>query len=230
LSVDWDFFFLDLPKYDFGHGEKRFLVNDIWQIRLMGNPQLFREYVPEGHHEFWAALRGLGLQPKELIVSDSHSDAYPFLIKTEIEWILHFDSHSDMYERDLGEVTAENWLLHLMEKKSETSTIWVRPKEYKEATTRKSKVFSRVAVVEMDRLEKSLRDHGVVSPEVEVSFVSRSGGWTPPWADYVFLTFLENSKAQAVIYKSDIIRPRKYDLKAAKKAYREARRTVWRRG
>jgi hypothetical protein len=45
-----------------------------------------------------------------------------------LDVLIHFDNHSDCYDKELSSITTENWLLKLMQAKPQLRVIWIQNK------------------------------------------------------------------------------------------------------
>lgn len=202
LSVDWDFFFEEHPLWDWGHKESKIFIEDLWTLRLLNNPKLLDEFVPKGYDTFWENLVKLDIyKPLGLYVAESHCFAYlvyNFIVKHP-DVIMHFDFHPDTV--DLGSpppfIDCQNWLLETMRKQPHLKVIWICPNFHKQFGTPElcPEIASRVYRYFASDLDKAVEFHGLRKGNVVLSYVARSGAWTPPWADDQFIEFVRLSEA-----------------------------------
>jgi hypothetical protein len=78
--------------------------------------------------EFWSQLEKRSLKPRDVIYDNDHKNAYYFFKPLELDILIHFDNHSDCYNKNLSTVTTENWLLKLMQVKPSLKVIWIQHK------------------------------------------------------------------------------------------------------
>lgn len=78
--------------------------------------------------EFWNQLQKRRLTPSRIVYGDDHKSAYRFFEPFQLDTLIHFDEHSDCYDKNLSSVTTENWLLKLMRRKPQLKVIWIQNK------------------------------------------------------------------------------------------------------
>lgn len=78
--------------------------------------------------EFWNQLDKRHLKPPKIVYNNDHKNAYYFFKSTKLDFLIHFDNHSDCYDKNLSFVTTENWLFKLMQAKPQLKVIWIQNK------------------------------------------------------------------------------------------------------
>lgn len=211
ISIDFDYFVRELPKWDLGHREEQVFIGPAWAARY-GSIDLHRETNPLVHadaapHKFDEELNKHGLRfyhTRNVGIAESHKEASPFLLahskRVPADMLINFDAHHDCYadykrphnpkEHDLS---CENWLQLYMDARPTTRVVWVKPKwntplnsegqinRTKLGRSRPSKEGRRIDEVTL------LRDLNVQFGTVRNVFLCRSGAWVPPHLDPMFM-------------------------------------------
>lgn len=222
LSIDWDFFFDDTP-YDWGHREAPFFIETIWQIRAIDfliAGKNYRDYKPEGTEQFLHMLKKLNLIPPALYVSESHLHAYNLYRSFPPDLILHFDAHPDASRNHPEFIDCENWLYWLLKRNRKTKAIWIHPDHIDPHSFNNIdyKKLSYIAYSDFEnawnvRLKKE-------QDNVVLSYMCRSGAWTPPWADDDFDKLrLDLSRVQ--MFANGKLKHRTLDEKAISESAKE---------
>jgi hypothetical protein len=182
LSIDWDYYFPDSFAYDWGHQEKVFFLEAIWQIRttnhnLITGKEAMDEFVPTIPKDFWKRVLKEGTTPP-IFVAESHASisALPFTGAS----VTNLDAHHDCGYGRNPSLECGNWASHLGS----------RIKEYHLCYPEWRKIG---AEGKSERQPDSIIN-GLPEPEnYDIIFVCRSGCWTPPWYDTKFRSFLKQS-------------------------------------
>jgi hypothetical protein len=232
LSVDWDYFTREDPKWDWGHQEDPLFYELIWKIRQhqfeRQGLDIVAETCPDRHAKprpaiFWEALKTLGfdLSCVDFVgISNSHSNAYQTFRERSAKSVklYNFDAHHDLgYKGEeldgdagFGRVNAENWLgmLYLLKPSLRAEIVypaWKGLVEWKQAAFHPMmKRFARPRV--FDVLPVSRR-------YVEVIHICKSSAWTPPWHDGAFQAFVGDlynhiPKRSMVVSRGDVMTTR----------------------
>jgi len=203
LTVDWDFFFDNkLTLADIGHKENKFFIEELWMLR---HDLLDIRPVPL-YKSFWNELNEIGLKPHHAYVGESHIFAYNIfdIIKAKDITVVNFDTHSDCW--DGRDIVAQNWLKCLYRVKTTWNFIWVYPEWGEHFGKCPRKRFKKVPYSELSNY--------IEDTQVLLTYIARSGAWTPPWCDKFFYDLL---KPLNVTYMDDeypVSKPREFDLKA----------------
>lgn len=191
LTIDWDFFVPEKPEWDFGHHENGVFLDMAWKTRIHLRNEMRTNCV---ELDFWNMLRERVEIPRDapVYVSDSHSLAYIVARKHKCDRVFLVDAHHDCWRltKDAKQVGADNWMTALFREPSSPlwcpmEAIWLRP-EWS---------MFRMKSAYLDRLERrrvrAVRwrdDWGAV--RADVIHICRSGCWTPPWLDHLFIRFV----------------------------------------
>lgn len=213
LSIDWDFFFDD-TCYDWGHQESPFFIESMWGIRALDMKvagEDYMQYAPRGVEEFLHMLKTQKLTPPALYIGESHLYAYGYFMAFPPDLILHFDSHSDMSPKHPEYLDCENWLYWLLKKKPKTHCLWIVPKHHdpKMEGDNLGKL-PNFKYVRYGWFEDVWKRTSRSAYTVMMSYMCRSGAWTPPWSDADFDKFAD-ALAVSKIYENDkTVRPRAF--------------------
>lgn len=220
LSVDWDFFFPDVNKYDWQMDENRLLFYEwIWTIRW-SNTALFDPKI-RAKEDMWPRSSFLKLWDqvcpsfnKRLVICDSHLDILrvidAFTSSDEEIAIINFDQHHDWgYGNPDGKESCGNWARQLEDRLID---FWQIYPDWRR-----------------DEPERNIPDHVVFSYEEEIYnqipkdfdliFICRSSPWTPAWADRLWLRFIEYWKGTMAWRRKIAV---DYALKARSFDFKEA--------
>ena len=209
LSIDMDWFYRELPEWDWGHSESPvFLSEPIWLSRYQ-MLDVYSECDPMRHADippmfFVNALqkKGFKLTKKTRIGGSwSHSDAYEFFKDSGAKVLFNFDAHHDLFSED--ELDCGNWLYHLQRDDKLAEVVWVVPK-WSEGL---GWYGSPAGPIEVKHWE-DLRDEEF---EVEAVFIAQSPAWSPPHFDEEFGKLIGAFMAHAKKKKLDY--PGKYALR-----------------
>lgn len=227
LSIDWDFFVREDPKWDWGHAESPIFQSLAWEIRvadfLQSGRNLHEEmtlrHASPKPGAFWRRLLELGYRfdkVKAFVVADSHRWAYwifdrknglgPAPDKTRL---VHFDAHHDLVynvkrfsdNKRNKDAACDDWhMLTILNNPKLRSLVvyplWKGLHDWKR-TLGSWEGHRMPEAREVYRLITKWVDFGVwddarvaeAAGQVEVVFLCRSGGWTPPWHDQAFRKF-----------------------------------------
>lgn len=214
LSIDYDFFWREEASWDFGHSESGgFMEEIIWSIRTSGFPPEIslqtemEKGVSPGPEQFWGCLEKMGfdLSGAHLTASNSHAYAAKAFLSIdpigEVGRIVNFDAHHDLgypkpFSKDFsnvrkmwrkGTVEAGSWLGLLMVLHGYSVDIvyptWKGIQETKPSfkETRKAKLH--------------VFDGSVVEGGRVVGLhIAKSPGWSPPWGDDRFISFVHKAE------------------------------------
>lgn len=201
MTIDWDFF-SDSDAYDFGHRENPFFIETIWQIRVVGNPELVSDFhLVEHRKTFWEDLKKLNLIPPILMTSESHLHAYPLFMAFPPDLVINFDSHHECYiVKDPKIVTCENWALSLLSKKKKMKMLWVQPPWVDNNLSGiPENLHERTSYCKLEELKGFLPE----TFDTIISHSCRSGSWMPPWLDEEFESFISESGAKRIDIPED---------------------------
>lgn len=213
LSIDWDFFFND-TEYDWGHQESPFFIESMWEIRALDMQiagKNYLDYAPKGVDKFLNMLKTQKLMPPALYMGESHLYAYGYFFAFPPDLILHFDTHADMSPKHPEYLDCENWLYWLLKRKPKTSCIWIYPRHHDPKMEGDNLAslpnFKCIQIGLFDEVwKRTVRS----AYTVVMSYMCRSGAWTPPWSDNDFDTFAD-ALAVMKIYENDkALRPRPF--------------------
>lgn len=214
LSIDWDFFFDD-SHYDWGHQESPFFIETIWSMRALDMKiagKEYTEYAPKGVDQFLHMLKAHNLTPPALYIGESHLYAYGYFMAFPPDLILHFDSHADMSPKHPEYLDCENWLYWLLKRKPKTNCLWIVPKHHdpKSEGNNLAKLpnFKYVRYGWFDDIWKQKETR--TKTDVIMSYMCRSGGWTPPWNDGDFDKFADALAPSKLYYDDIILKPRTF--------------------
>lgn len=224
LSIDWDFFFDD-SDMDWGHREAPFFIETIWESRALDFKMADKDYcayAPKGVGEFLHMLKTLNLKPPAVYVSESHLYANPLFMGFTPNLLVNFDAHADMSPKHPQYLDCENWLYWLLKRKPRMKAVWVFP-EHSFLSMRKRELIDRAINLseEVGDLAKLPNFSYVQYSEFEdywkrmtgtqqvmLSYICRSGAWTPPWADEDFDKFVGTVSEKRIYHEGMKVSPR----------------------
>jgi len=239
LSVDWDYFFPNIDEWDYGHKENDFFITDVWNLRASSTRDPMKHLLPKpGYKTFWKRLRQLNIIPPICLVAESHlrgADAVS-LLEGKVDTLVVFDQHTDIYPQNLKYRLCQNWLLLLMRRYPTMSVINVLP-DFKEGdwiekvqiapefiAEKLSDIAGRLTILQESEFfsmaQKLLGKH----PNAMISFICRSGAWTPPWADDAFEEFL--SDVEHMDFPEHAPQPREFDREGALRIQKDITRLM----
>lgn len=202
LSIDWDYFFPNSAFYDWGHDEKVFFLELIWQLRLNhhnysnGN-EAFTEYTPTIPKNFWKkVIKGT---PIAIIIAESHTaiTSYPDFDNVSVT---NLDAHHDCGYGSTTELNCGNWATNKGIKKYHLYyPLWRKNCRESEPVRTPDSVH-----------------YGLPQPaEYDYVFVCRSGCWTPPWYDNKFRSWIKRSGLTIIYIDGYANRNRSLTMKKA---------------
>ena len=201
LSVDFDYFYPDSGPYDWSHSENRspMLAEILWQTRsgnvnLITGASALESYVPSVPRGFWKSV----LKNKPVAyVADSHLNIWDRLSSGDD--VISIDAHHDC---GYGEYTTFEELMDITEVDCANWGLMGR------LTGRIKTLAVHYPAYRLDVPETTPSIHGKINAPSWLSatlpdpmkydevFICRSGAWTPPWYDDVFVKFVESSGLQ----------------------------------
>lgn len=214
LNIDWDFFFKEDVRWDWGHREARLFLEEMWHIRFQSfwaqGKDLQSLYRPRAlYASFWHDLQVLGFDVSHAICVYAESNLGAWGVFSGLNGIGHiynFDSHHDVAYGALSDmIDCGNWLGHLLKKRKSLSATVVYP-----TTDRMAEEFNffpeAASAVDEWKAQGRLGATGFSSlkykpREVSVVFICRSGCWTPPWADSKFVQLVRSYPRESVYLK-----------------------------
>lgn len=208
LSIDWDYFFPDLIKYDYGHKESLFFMEQVWYMRahsriseLGGDPR--ESLLPKGHLDFWNKLAEINLVPKNLWVHESHAYGAEIAIATECDIIAVFDQHMDIYQGMKGAIDCENWLRRTLDAFKDDNRKTPHTFIIMDDDARRLEIPKEypITVTNLQAFQAFIK---ATPSRAVMSFVCRSGSWCPPWSDKEFFEFLNDSGASWMEWKDGL--------------------------
>jgi len=197
LSIDWDYF-IYIKKGSWGSylENDRSLV-DLWykryiQEKLQGRDiQKWFLLSPE-LGTFWKKIKERFQFEKDIkvYVSDSHTLSYKLAKEDNCKIVYLFDSHADLGYGGLSslnfEVNCSNWLGKLLKENlvKEANII------YSPYTLEKPEYFKQMNNI----YNIKYCDFNSIDKNVNIStiHICRSGAWTPPWLDKIFIKFIND--------------------------------------
>ena len=218
LSIDWDFFVKYDDMLDLGFNETFFHIYELWAVR-------------EGMHDY-KKLMPLGINPQEylkkllkkfdikkakMVVAESHCEIYEQLyIDGDCYNVINLDAHHDiMYHRNPSmqnldiSVICSNWVSHLINAGILNHYTHVFPlwKQFKDCLwTQQLKKFmnNEDYGITWDYIQSNHFLRYQNKYKVDVLFICRSGGWTPPCWDKEFVKFVKAFPKRPHIIKRNI--------------------------
>lgn len=187
LSIDWDYFMnatAGQRSMMFPDGGTELPYKDISSIiwlNYYASSPLLKVGALDSLETFIETVKS-GLTPKtQVMIADSHKYIFPFLSSNvspgETIKLYNVDFHHDIYDNNLTELHAGNWL-HFTAKEfsKKSSYTWIKRKDSDLDTIDKSFPLRQVAE-EFSELE---------NVEWDYIFLARSGMWSPPHLDPLF--------------------------------------------
>lgn len=199
LSVDWDYFFPDLGWMDWGHSESALFIQHLWTMRCgdfnLKTRQSALDYVVPDREpmlSFWDRVLRKDAVVK-VVIAESHSELYRVVTRetNHVDLVDNYDQHHDcgygnQTDRD-HRIDCGNWASVLLFQEYIKSYAVHYPTWRKKDPERSRK-----------ELKKRLGPNGSwdcklpkAPQRYDIVFICRSGGWTPPWADDLFVEFIQ---------------------------------------
>jgi len=192
FSIDFDFWVPEDPRWDFGHCEAPFFMEELWAIRLsqcLAKGEDLRKLMriadehssPRDFHKF---IKERCKIPKscKVAIAESHSSAFYFLERQKDLHIINIDAHHDLGYNgsEEGDVDCGNWIAKLAQKGKVARVTQVYPKWKKGKNMEADPSYVDIDLIIEYGLDKV--------PAVALSriFLCRSGAWVPPWLDNDF--------------------------------------------
>lgn len=176
LSIDWDYFVPENPRYDFGHTENRFFLSDVWATRAIA----WRDRTNGLEKDFWSKV---GFNDRDVVhVTDSHLHVTDNSALESSDLLVLVDRHHDAYSLPEEHVHCGNWVVDWLSGGNGRRVVWVPPSDV--ISTHIQHASHRFVVDPNFDLGR-YRYTGV--------HVCRSGCWTPPWFDAAFIRFIQAS-------------------------------------
>ena len=229
LSIDFDFFIREDPKWDFGHNEaNEIFMNAAWLARYL-SIDLYKEtnikrYADFNPKDIISKLKWLGfkLENPRVVIADSHKHAYNETKKLKECRIFNFDAHHDYWD-DEQKVSCANWLLksefsHYTKELTWIPPSWLRKFDYELPQS------SRIETLFCDTLE----ENQFKNIKVDTIFLCRSGCWVPPHHDLEFFKMVKLLKSVSGGFEIvENIEKRKFPSKAkAKKILEDNKKMI----
>ena len=207
LSIDWDYFFPNSENYDWGANEENSIFYEaIWytrcnSINLATKKDVLSEFRPTIPANFWSIVTNRPM----IYVYESHSQIWNYLEEAnvysldahhdcgyrDVDLSAYFQSHPQIvktrkgYEIQETQVSCANW--------AHFGRITDRINRLELFYPRWRKEFPEFFV---NKKPDSI-SYRLPKPQAyDLIFVCRSGCWTPPWFDSIFIRFLKNSKLE----------------------------------
>lgn len=219
LSIDWDAFIPEDPRWDFAHTEAiaPLWADALWEIRASSmlargaDLEQLTAFTPELHPDaFWAALAASGyeLGGAKIAVADSHLWAAQWFLISNFEdrvkapRIVHVDAHHDLGYNGMkslnasvrkAHVDAGNWLGVYLRLFPKASATLVFPSWNDHAI---DNALVQAPMTASVRKRVTFQQWPALPPGERVTrvFVCRSGAWSPPWHDNAFDKFIADLK------------------------------------
>jgi len=212
LSVDWDYFFPDSHTYDVGMSESHGpLVQEIlWSHRaschsLTTKAALLDEYVPTIPKDFWG--RVVSGRPERFFVADSHLKLWGVLEPLMFAQVTSLDAHHDCgyNKQTVAAVNCGSWG-YWGRKTAVVGRLDLWYPKWRRGT--KEPLSGRSRFYRPTTMSYGLPP----AAEYDIVFVCRSGAWTPPWYDDLFLRFVNQGDQKCL----EDVSPRSITLDRAK--------------
>lgn len=224
LSLDFDFFAREDPRWDWGHDDRNPLYDQVaWNLRYE-NQNLWEECAPARHADFLpgqlvAALlsKNVHFPPAARVgIADSHRYAYGFFREAPggpPAFFLQLDAHHDCFglldhRGELGALTSGNWLQHLLHHwrgLPGSAVLQMYPK------WKDSDEWGRANPTDDGR--RPVEYHwskwaGFANPvRVRNVFLCRSGTWVPPHLDAQFNELVRVLQATITAQQFKVLQP-----------------------
>lgn len=215
LSIDWDYF-IDVTDTQrsrlFPDGGNENLSIDIQNIIWMThyqNPALEKiESIPECRMIKDIIIEHVSYE-KPTMIADSHKHIYEFIKEhfstNEPINLVNVDFHHDLFKiKKIGEVDCGNWLKYIMLEFPESSTYsWI------------SRVDSDIEDMATSKGQLNIfkEDLEILKQNWDAVYICRSGMWSPPHLDHVFIdTFKWMKDSYFLKYETTVFDDR-YDEK-----------------
>lgn len=195
LTVDWDFFVPEDPRWDIGHKENALFLNAAWVARVAALHNIMRTTGEE--KTFWTdfplTLDAVGV----FGISDSHAFVWDLLYG--MDSVVLIDAHHDLWDageglETEGEVYCHNWARTWLEGDAFRKLYWLPPSgDYSEfllAVPQIPKDLQHLVDAGRIVLLSTLQEIEKYPVSISRVHVCRSGCWTPPWLDNEFLDFI----------------------------------------
>lgn len=183
MSVDWDFFFPDAYDYWDGQGideTETYLIN-AWRDTDK------KDFRLKSMKSFWKTINKFFVLPKVIHLSDSHKELYRLLKNDERLYL--FDSHHDCYNYN-KETDCGNWGTHWLHKNKNTELNWISQLKARDTNNISYHIHNKaldkimtISYKEFIQVSKGLKI------EIDCLHICRSGCWSPPWFDDMFIKF-----------------------------------------
>ncbi|NLY49275.1 MAG: arginase [Clostridiales bacterium] len=201
LSIDWDYFISEKKNNRCSFIENNRSLIDLWYKRYIeakarGEDIQDAFQLSSEWDKFWDSIKKHFRFGKNIkaYVSDSHALSYKIAKENNCSIVYLFDSHADLGYGGLSsldfEVNCSNWLGKLFkDKQIVRANIFYSP-----FTSEKPEHFKAINNIynvgyykfsDLNELEKCV--------SVSAVHICRSGAWTPPWLDGMFVQFINAS-------------------------------------
>lgn len=193
ITIDWDYFFPCPIWYDLSHFENGFMIHDIWYHRcnnfnIETGVSILDEYVPDMKliDLFFENLR---FDPCRLVISESHMHIVENFNFFEVDAIYNFDAHHDLFtsSEETGQINCGNWADYLLSQFEIDNYVIVHPEREKiKPSNPPLKPHTHNYSTNINVM------YGIPDdlPVFDFIHICRSGAWTPPWADHLFIEFV----------------------------------------
>lgn len=212
ITIDWDYFVIYDNMWDLVHTESLFCLTTMWQYRK----HLMNEIVSSGEEKtFWPWLyEHLNINSLCATLSDSHACIVDNdNLWTQCDTLLLFDQHHDCWDtsdnnRDKGgriiHLRCDCWGRAWLEENSERRMIWVYP-DHLDACAWEDIRDLGEQLITVPRKKFDITEYSEWC--IGGVHVCRSGCWSPPWLDKVFLKFIEDSGLQTSVTQDGVWNP-----------------------
>lgn len=233
LSVDFDHFLPDWSSFDWGQSEldPRLFGEHVWAMRACNrgpDGPAHETIVPRGHIGFWDRVLD-DIPPVKLVVVDSHSVMNDILADlkrnraTPVE-VVNVDAHHDMgygvKDDSPNPPDCANWAWYGLTRKQISKYTVVYPRWRQSCPEGFARSRPHRARASSTTLLPEKQYYGMV-------VVCRSSAWTPTWCDQEWMKFIgwweqkHPSLWRNKGYNEYALKPRGFDLKAAKAMQRQ---------
>ena len=215
LSIDWDYFINNPNPNSYSYTENQKTIVDLWYkryLKMNEDGKDIRKFfkLSPSVDTFWSSIFRSFLLKQGIpaYLSDSHALSYTIAELHECSTVYLFDAHSDLGYGGLSsldfEVNCANWLGKLLKsgRVKEANIL------YSPFTAEKPEYFGAMNRTFNIRY-LSFED---IRPIIKIDalHICRSGAWTPPWLDFRFNQFTDDSGLE---FQTINCPERKWDVK-----------------
>jgi len=210
LSIDFDFFVPEKPRWDLGHCEDEMFLKMMWTTR----GHLIPEMKTDGNEkDFWKRLPWHIPASQDVFVSDSHLLAYH--LTKDTDHIVLIDRHHDCFEwpttKGPFQVDCGNWAAVWLSACAKRKLLWVHPDDLStdDLEIPVHTCRERILAVPYSRFCKMRLTRDLKCPNLTIH-VCRSGCWVPPWLDQDFVNFVKASGLTPQVMQEGVWDPMKH--------------------